>query len=167
MPSHRFEDMPPSVDERGCLYKPIAIPSRAANRSQQAAIQQVMTMRELDGPRRSSIVVTSGRSSGEKHLDRLEKVRALERAAKAAKAALKRAENVAAYLLKTRLRQCRECGNVDHAAPRGILSLGFAMILPVGSAKRRATLQDCGGSCGTSSRCVMIPMTALSCRRCL
>ena len=37
--------------------------------------------------------------------------------AKAAKAALKRAENVAAYLLKTRLRQCRECGNVDQCRP--------------------------------------------------
>ena len=43
-------------------------------------------MRELDGPRRTSIVDTPGRSSGEKLLDRLEKVRALERAAKAAKA---------------------------------------------------------------------------------
>ena len=81
-----FEDMPPSVDERGCLYKPIAIPSRAANRDQQAAIQQVKTMRELDGPRRSSIVDTPGRSSGEKLLDRLEMVRARERAANAAKA---------------------------------------------------------------------------------
>ena len=81
-----FKDMPPSVDERGCLYKPIAIPSRAANRDQQAAIQHVKAMRELDGPRRSSIVDTPGRSSGEKLLDRLEKVRALERAAKAAKA---------------------------------------------------------------------------------
>ena len=37
--------------------------------------------------------------------------------AKAAKAALKRAENVAAYLLKTRLRQCRRCGNVDQCRP--------------------------------------------------
>ena len=75
------------MDERGCLYKPIAIPTRATNRTQQAAIQQVMTMRELDGPRRSSIVVTSVRSSGEKILDRLQKARGLERAnAKAAKA---------------------------------------------------------------------------------
>ena len=37
--------------------------------------------------------------------------------AKAAKAALKRAENVAAYLLKTRLRQCRRCGSVDQCRP--------------------------------------------------
>ena len=61
-------------------------PSRLANRNQQDVIQHVQAMRELDGPRRSSISSTPGRSSGEKHLDRLEKVRARERAAKAAKA---------------------------------------------------------------------------------
>ena len=80
------DDMPPSVDERGYLHKPIAIPSRAAKGSQQDAIQHVQAMRELDGPRRSSISSTPGRSSGEKHQDRLEMVRARERAAKAAKA---------------------------------------------------------------------------------
>ena len=80
------DDMPPSVDERGYLHKPTAAPSRAVKGSQQDAIQHMKAMRELDGPRRSSIAVTPARSSGEKLLDRLEMVRARERAAKAAKA---------------------------------------------------------------------------------
>ena len=80
------DDMPPSVDERGYLHKPTAAPSRAVKGSQrdQEAIQHMQAMRELDGPRRSSISSTPGRSSGEKKQDMLEKVRARERAAKAA-----------------------------------------------------------------------------------
>ena len=82
------DDLPPSVDERGYLHKPTVAPSRAVKGSQrdQEAIQHVQAMRELDGPRRSSISSTPGRSSGEKRQDMLEKVRARERAAKAAKA---------------------------------------------------------------------------------
>ena len=80
------DDMPPSVDERGYLHKPTAAPSRVAKGSQQHVIQHMAAMRELDWPRRSSISSTPGRTSGEKRQDMLEKVRARERAAMAAKA---------------------------------------------------------------------------------
>ena len=74
------DDMPPSVDKRGYLHKPTAAPSRAVKGSQQDAIQHMQAMRELERPHRSSISSTPGRSSREKHQDRLEMVRARERA---------------------------------------------------------------------------------------
>ena len=68
--------MPPSIDENGCLYKPVALRTRAASRSQLSAVQQVATMRELAaGSRCSSTNVTPGKSSDEKRRDMFERVR--------------------------------------------------------------------------------------------
>ena len=68
--------MPPSIDENGCLYKPVALRTRAASRSQLSAVLQVATMRELTAVARSSSTnVASGKSSDEKMRDMRERVR--------------------------------------------------------------------------------------------
>ena len=70
------EFMPSSIDENGCLYKPVALRTRAASRSQLSAVLQVATMRELTVVARSSSTnVASGKSSDEKRRDMLERVR--------------------------------------------------------------------------------------------
>ena len=70
------EVMPPPIDGNGRLYKPVALRTRAASRSQLSAVQQVATMRELAaGSRCSSTNVTPGKSSDEKRRAMFQRVR--------------------------------------------------------------------------------------------
>jgi hypothetical protein len=82
------EMMPPSIDENGCIYKPVDEPTQAVSRDQPCAVLPVVPAGGLSlcggavGGRSSSTSVASGKSSAQKMRDRLERVREKERETK-------------------------------------------------------------------------------------
>ena len=71
--------MPPSIDENGSIFKLVEFPTKAESRDQPNAVQPVVP---VVGDRGSSTSGAVGKSSAQKHRDRLERVREKEREAK-------------------------------------------------------------------------------------